>query len=142
MPIRKANASWEGNLNSGTGHMRVGSGKFDSDFSAGTRFGEEPGTNPDELLGAAYAGCFSMALSNMLDQAGYKPKRIETSAKVHLEKIDDGFAIKRIELDTTGEVPDIDENEFQKHVENAKENCPVSQALTGVEKTVTSTLKR
>ena len=141
MPLRKANAHWEGTLFEGKGKMQTESGKFESEFTAGARFKEEPGTNPEELLGAAYAGCFSMALANILDQAGFTPKRIQTSAKVRLDKVDDGFKIKSIELDTEADVPDIDEGEFKKHAEKAKDTCPVSQALTGVEKSVTSRLK-
>ena len=141
MPISKAGAYWEGDLKSGRGNMNVASGKFDSDFSAGARFEGKPGTNPEELIGAAYAGCFSMALSNMLDQAGHTPKRIQTSAKVHMEKDADGFSITLIELETQGKVPGISEEAFREHANEAKDNCPVSKALTGVEKQITATLE-
>lgn len=141
MPTSKASAWWQGDLKSGSGHMRTGTGKFDSDFTAGARFKGEPGTNPEELLGAAYAGCFSMALSNLLDEAGHTPNRIDTTAKVLLEQVEDGFKIKLIELTTEGDVPNIDKDMFEKYVDEAKDNCPVSLALTGVEKRVNSTLK-
>lgn len=140
MSVSKAGAFWEGDLKNGRGNMNVASGKLDSDFSAGSRFKGEPGTNPEELIGAAYAGCFSMALSNMLDEAGRTPKRIQTSARVHMEKSADGFAITLIELDTQGEVPGLSEEAFREHANEAKKSCPVSKALAGVEKRVTAKL--
>ena len=140
MPIRNANAVWEGALKDGKGKMHAGSGKFDIEFTFGTRFGEDPGTNPEELIGAAYAGCFSMALSGILDKAGYKSRRIRKTAKVHLEKIGDGYRITAIDLDTQGEVPGIEASTFAKHAEEARDSCPVSQALTGIKKSVKSSL--
>ncbi|MFW6040046.1 MAG: OsmC family protein [Gemmatimonadota bacterium] len=133
MPVRNASATWSGALMDGEGTMRLGTGAFEGAYSAGTRFGEEPGTNPEELIGAAHAGCFSMALAHVLDQAGHSPERIDTSARVHIEKQDDGFAITLVELDTTGVVAGIDEATFRESAEQAKANCPVSQALAATE---------
>lgn len=116
--------------------MTAGSGAFNVSFSAGTRFGEEPGTNPEELIGAAHAGCFSMALAFALGQAGYQPNRIETTARVRIEQVESGFRITRIELDTQGDVPGIDEQTFRQFAEQAKNGCPVSQALRGVDEVV------
>ena len=133
MPIRKAEAVWEGNLKEGKGEMKLGSGAFEGNYSFGSRFEESPGTNPEELIGAAHAGCFSMALSHGLAQAGYSPTSVSTKAKVYLEKVDDGFKITTIELNTEAVIPDIEESEFLKHTEAAKTGCPVSRALTGVD---------
>lgn len=133
MPVRRANAVWTGGLKDGSGQMRLGSGAFEGAYSFGTRFEEAPGTNPEELIGAAHAGCFSMALSVGLERAGHAPKRVATSARVHLEKGDAGFSITRIELSTEAEVPGIDEATFQEQAQGAKANCPVSKALAGVE---------
>jgi osmotically inducible protein OsmC len=133
MPARNANAVWEGTLKGGKGKMRLGSGAFDGDYSFPSRFEEGRGTNPEELIGAAHAGCFSMALAHGLSQAGYSPKRINTDAKVNLEKVEEGFKITSIELNTEAEIPEIEEQEFLKHAEGAKRNCPVSKALGGTE---------
>jgi osmotically inducible protein OsmC len=113
--------------------MTAGSGAFDASFSAGTRFGDDPGTNPEELIGAAFAGCFSMALAYALGQASYQPERIETTARVHIERVEGGFRIATVELDTQGHVPGIDEATFRQFAEQAKSGCPVSQALRGVD---------
>ncbi len=131
MPVRKAKAVWEGDLKQGKGSMALGSGAFEGPFSFGTRFEEVKGTNPEELLGAAHAGCFSMALSHGLAEAGFPPKRVETSARVHLEKDSTGFLISTIELSCEAEVPGIDEQKFQELAEGTKMSCPVSRALTG-----------
>jgi lipoyl-dependent peroxiredoxin len=133
MPVRKANAVWEGTIKEGQGRMSLGSGAFEGRYSFGSRFEEAGGTNPEELIGAAHAGCFSMALSGALGRSGFPPKRIATTAKVHLEKVGEGFQITRVELDTEAEVPGIDESAFQEHANKAKEGCPVSKALGGVE---------
>lgn len=133
MPVRKANAVWEGSLKEGQGKVSLGSGAYEGRYSFGSRFEEAGGTNPEELIGAAHAGCFSMALSAGLGRSGHNPKRVATSAKVHLEKVGEGFKITRIELDNESEVPGIDEATFQEHAKKAKEGCPVSQALAGVE---------
>ncbi|MFO7736856.1 MAG: OsmC family peroxiredoxin, partial [Desulfatiglandaceae bacterium] len=100
------------------------------------------GTNPEELIGAAHAGCFSMALSLLLGKAGYDPKQIETKAKVHIEKANEGFKITKIDLETEAEVPEIDGNEFQQKAEEAKKGCPVSQALAGVDISLKAALKK
>lgn len=132
MPVRKANARWEGSLKQGNGSMKLGSGAFEGAYSFGSRFEDAKGTNPEELIGAAHAGCFSMALSLMLGEAGHEPESVETRADVHIEKQESGFSITKIDLNTEARVPGMDESEFQKHAENAKENCPVSRALQAV----------
>jgi osmotically inducible protein OsmC len=133
MPVRKASAVWEGGLKDGKGSMELGSGAFRGAYSFGSRFQEASGTNPEELIGAAHAGCFSMAFSGGLERAGHPPKKISTTAKVHIEKVGEGFKITRIELETDAQVPGIDENTFQELARKAKEGCPVSQALAGTE---------
>ena len=133
MAVRNAEARWNGSLQEGSGNMRFGSGAFDGAFSFGSRFEEGEGTNPEELIGAAHAGCFSMALSAELGKAGHEPESIETSARVHLEKGDAGFGITRSELQTKATVPGISDGEFQTIAQGAKEGCPVSRALAGVE---------
>ena len=133
MPTRKANATWKGGLKDGQGQMELGSGAWSGAYSFGSRFQDGDGTNPEELIGAAHAGCFSMALSVALERAGHTPEEVKTKAKVHLEKEGEGFAIQRIELDTEARVPGLDDDTFQEHAQGAKENCPVSKALGGVE---------
>jgi len=113
--------------------MRMASGAYEGPYSFQSRFEEGDGTNPEELIAAAHAGCFSMALSGELGRQGHEVKSVETEARVHLEKVEEGFAIKRIELRTRASVPGIDADDFQKHAEAAKEGCPVSQALASVE---------
>jgi osmotically inducible protein OsmC len=131
MPIREASAVWEGDLKRGRGEMKLGSGAFKGAYSFASRFEQGEGTNPEELIGAAHAGCFSMALASGLARAGYTPEKIGTTARVTLEKTEEGFRIKEIQLETKAEVPHIEEDDFQKLAEDAKVNCPVSQALTG-----------
>lgn len=133
MPARSAEARWEGSLKDGHGTMALGSGAFEGQYSFSSRFEEGTGTNPEELIGAAHAGCFSMALSLILGEAGHPPEQISTSARVHLEPAGDGFAIPRIELQCGGRVPGISADEFAEHANTAKENCPVSKALAGVD---------
>jgi len=133
MPTRTANARWNGSLQEGDGTMRMASGAYEGPYSFQSRFEEGDGTNPEELIAAAHAGCFSMALSGELGRAGHEPESVETEDRVHLEKLEGGFAIKRIELRTRASVPGIDDDEFQKHANAAKEGCPVSQALAAVE---------
>lgn len=140
MPIRTAAAVWEGTLKDGQGSMKLGSGSYEGKYSFGSRFDEDPGTNPEELIGAAHAGCFSMALSAGLDRAGFTPRRVSTSARVHLEKQDEGFAISRIELTCEAEVPELDEEIFQQQAAAAKAGCPVSKALAGAEIELTARL--
>jgi osmotically inducible protein OsmC len=131
MAVRTSTAEWHGRVPDGSGRVSLGSGAFEGPYSFGSRFGEDPGTNPEELLGAAHASCFSMALSLRLTEAGFTPTRIRTLAKVSIERSDDGFAIKHIELVTEAEVPDIDAADFSVHAETAKKGCPVSKALAG-----------
>ncbi len=131
MPVRNADAVWEGNLKNGKGRVELGSGLFKGNYSFGSRFEQGPGTNPEELIAAAHAGCFSMFLSMLLEQEGYAVDHIHTVAKVHIDKVGQGFKITTIELDTEGRVPGIDEKTFMKHAEDAKRNCPVSLALSG-----------
>jgi osmotically inducible protein OsmC len=140
MPVRKAEAVWEGTLKEGRGNVTVQSGVIDVSYSFGTRFEDEPGTNPEELIGAAHAGCFSMALSAGLGRSGFKPEKIHTTARVHLEKLDAGFTITKIELNTEGVVPGIDAKTFLEHAENAKKGCPVSKALAGPQITLQAKL--
>jgi len=131
MAVRTSEAEWRGSLREGAGKMKLGSGAYEGSYSFPSRFEEGKGTNPEELVAAAHAGCFSMALSAGLGRAGHTPTRIHTIARVHLEKVGEGFGITRIELETVGEVPGIDEKTFREHAEGAKANCPVSKALTG-----------
>jgi osmotically inducible protein OsmC len=133
MPVRTAEARWEGDLRSGKGRVKLGSGAYEGAYSFATRFGDEPGSNPEELIGAAHAGCFSMALAAGLSRDGHPPKSIETNATVHLDKDDAGFKISRIELKTVGDVPGIDAATFAKAADDAKKGCPVSRALAGVD---------
>jgi osmotically inducible protein OsmC len=131
MAARTAEAVWKGSLKAGEGRVRFGG--FDEPYSFQSRFEDGKGTNPEELIAAAHAGCFSMALSHGLSQAGHEPKEVRTTAKVHLEKTAAGFAIPRIELETVADVPGIDDAAFQKQADDAKKNCPVSKLLTGAE---------
>jgi osmotically inducible protein OsmC len=140
MSIRTAEAVWEGNLKEGKGTVKLGSGAFQGAYSFSSRFEQGQGTNPEELIAAAHAGCFSMALANELTQAGFPPKRVHTTAKVHLEKGAAGFGIPRIELDTEVSAPGIDAAVFQQHADKAKRNCPVSKVLAGAEITLKARL--
>jgi len=137
---RKADARWEGELRNGRGTLRLGSGAFEGKYSFGSRFEGAPGTNPEELLGAAHAGCFSMALAFGLTKAGHPPQSIETTATVHFDKVGEGFAITSIDLKTRGVVPGVSGAEFQKVAEDAKANCPVSKALSAVPVRLQATL--
>ena len=141
MPVRQAVAEWKGNLAQGSGRLKVGSGAFDGPYSFKSRFEEgESATNPEELLGAAHAGCFTMALTAQLTRAGFNATRIQTVAKVRLEKIGDAFSITQIELETEAEIPGIDDASFQNYALDAKKNCPVSKALSGTEIDMTAKL--
>jgi osmotically inducible protein OsmC len=131
MITRNAKAEWTGNLRDGQGKVKLGSGAFEGAYGFRSRFESGTGTNPEELIAAAHAGCFSMALSAGLSAAGFPPKRVHTTAKVQLDKIGDGFAIPRIDLETEAEVPGIEEAAFQQQAETAKKNCPISKALAG-----------
>lgn len=138
--IRTAKAQWNGSLREGSGTVALGSGAFEGAYSFPSRFENGTGTNPEELIAAAHAGCFSMALSAELGKAGFAVTRVSTEAKVHLEKGDAGFSITRIDLVTQAEVPGIDAATFQAHAEGAKKGCPVSRALSAVEITLDATL--
>jgi osmotically inducible protein OsmC len=140
MPTRTSSALWEGNLRDGSGTMKLGSGTFEGSYSFVSRFESGAGTNPEELIAAAHAGCFSMALSNGLSQAGFTPTSIATSATVHLDRVADGFGITKIDLDTVGTVPGIDDAKFQQIAAAAKAGCPVSKALAATEITLSARL--
>ena len=122
--------------------MKLGSGAFEGPYTFKSRFEEgESATNPEELIGAAHAGCFTMALTAGLSRAGHKPTRIHTTAKVKLEKVGEAFSITKIDLETDAEIPGIDDAAFQKFATDAKENCPVSKALAGTEIGLTARLR-
>jgi osmotically inducible protein OsmC len=133
MPERTAEARWDGSLQEGNGTMRMASGAYEGPYSFESRFQEGDGTNPEELIAAAHAGCFSMALSLVVGQAGHSLESVETKATVHIDKVDEGFAITRIELETEARVPGLEDSEFQELAEGAKKGCPVSQALAAVD---------
>jgi lipoyl-dependent peroxiredoxin len=133
MATRTGSAVWEGTLREGKGTLKLGSGAYEGPYSFASRFESGTGTNPEELIGAAHAGCFSMALAAGLTKAGHSPQRIATTAKVHLENVGGSFKITSIELETEAEIPGIDEQAFLEQAEAAKKNCPVSQALAGTE---------
>lgn len=140
MPVRKAEAEWKGNLREGTGRVKLGSGAFEGAYSFASRFESGKGTNPEELIGAAHAGCFSMALSAGLGRAGFQPTRVHTTAAVHIDKIGEGFEITKIELDCEAEVPNITESAFHGQANAAKDGCPVSKALKGAQITLKARL--
>jgi osmotically inducible protein OsmC len=141
MPTRKAEAEWEGNLAEGSGRLKVGSGAFEGPYSFKSRFEEgQAATNPEELLGAAHAGCFTMALTAALSRAGIKAKRIHTEARVKLEKVGEAFSITQIELEMEAEIPDVDDAAFQKYALDAKQNCPLSKALAATQVSMTAKL--
>ena len=133
MPTRNASARWDGSLEDGRGTMRMASGAYEGPYSFQSRFEEGDGTNPEELIAAAHAGCYSMALSGELGKAGHDVESIETEATVHIDQVGDGFAIKRIELRTRVTASGLDDSDFQQAAEAAKEGCPVSQAVAAVE---------
>ena len=140
MAVRNAEAVWEGNLQKGNGTMKLGSGAFEGAFSFASRFEEGTGTNPEELVGAAHAGCFSMFLSAVLSDAGYVPNRVHTTATVHLEQVEGAPWITKIHLSCEADVPGVDERTFQEKVAESKTGCPVSKALGGVEISVNAKL--
>ena len=132
MPVRKASAQWTGDLKSGKGSLNTETKLLNNTaYDFGSRFETGSTTNPEELIGAAHAGCYSMALANSLSKEGFKVNSINTEAKVHLEKLDSGFTITKIELNSVGDVEGIDTATFVKHAEQTKSGCPVSKALTG-----------
>lgn len=133
MAERSAKATWKGTLLEGEGTMALGSGAFEGKFSFGSRMGEEPGTNPEELIGAALAGCYTMALNATLEKEGFKVNGIDTGARVHFGKDDDGFTIRKIDLRSEADVEGIDDGRFQEIAAKVKKVCPVSKALAGTE---------
>ncbi len=133
MPIQTAEAQWDGNFREGHGHITTGSGKLSADYDAPSRFEVGKNTNPEELIGAAHAGCFTMALVVGLDRAGSSAEHVRTTAQVSLEKDAQGFRIAYIQLHTEARVPNLDGDKFQRIAQDAKANCPVSRALSGVE---------
>ena len=137
MAVRTSSAEWKGTLKAGAGTMKLGSGAWEGPFTFASRFESGAGTNPEELIGAAQAGCFSMFLSALLSDAGFTPTRIQTTATVHLE---DGPTVTLIELNTEAVVPGLKEADFQKHAEKAKKECPISKALIGPKLTLKAKL--
>jgi osmotically inducible protein OsmC len=131
MPARTANAVWSGNLKQGQGTISLGTGAYRGPYSFQSRFENGTGTNPEELIAAAHAGCFAMALSHVLSQKGHEPKEIKTSANVRLEAKGQDFAITTIDLEVEAMVPGLSDEEFQKYADDAKQNCPVSKVLAG-----------
>ncbi len=130
--IRNAEAIWKGPAGKGNGTIKLESGVMESKYSVGSRFEKDPGTNPEELIAGAHAGCFSMALAVGLTKNGYEPESIETTAKVHIDKVGEGFEITKIELSTVAVIPGISEDEFMKFANGAKDGCPVSKALKNI----------
>lgn len=141
MAVRKASAEWNGDLKSGKGTLKSESGALNMQYSFSSRFEEGTGTNPEELIGAAHSGCFSMAFAGALARAGYQPRQIRTEDRVFLEKVGEGFSITKIEINTEADIPGINRDEFLRIAEDAKNNCPVSRALKGVEMILKAELK-
>jgi osmotically inducible protein OsmC len=132
MATRNGSAEWRGDLKDGSGSLTVGDGVFEGQYSFSSRFEEGEGTNPEELIAAAHASCFAMALSNILAEHGHPPDSVRVAARVHLRNVDGAPTIAEIDLDVEGRVADIDEAHFRAHAEEAKAGCPVSRALAGV----------
>jgi osmotically inducible protein OsmC len=130
--LRNSEAEWKGNLKDGSGKVKLGSGAFEGQYSFASRFESGTGTNPEELLAAAHAGCFSMALASALSTAGHAPERVHTNARVHLERDAKGFMIQKIELQTHVKAPGLSDQQLQELAKGAKENCPLSRALAAV----------
>jgi osmotically inducible protein OsmC len=140
MPTRQSEAEWSGDLKQGKGTMKLGSGAFQGNYSFTSRMENGPGTNPEELIAAAHAGCYSMALSAILSAAGHVPTKVHTTAHVHFGPVPDGFAITQIELNSTATVPGLDQATFNQFAQQAKSGCPVSKALASVPITLTAKL--
>jgi lipoyl-dependent peroxiredoxin len=139
---RTADASWSGTVPEGGGRIALGSGAFEGPFTLKARVEDgQPGTNPEELIGAANAGCYTMSLANLLSEEGHPPADLRTTARVRLEQLDEGFRITRIDLVTEGDVPGIDDARFRELAERAKATCPVSLALAGTEIAVDARLQ-
>jgi osmotically inducible protein OsmC len=132
MPTRNASAVWNGDLFKGAGSVKLGSGAYEGQYNFSSRFESGTGTNPEELLGASHAACFSMALSAGLGKSGFTPTRVSTTAKVTVDKVGEGFKITKIQLTTEAVVPGVDEAKFREIAEATKTGCPVSQALSAV----------
>ncbi|HSR42655.1 MAG TPA: OsmC family protein [Longimicrobiales bacterium] len=141
MAVRTAEAEWKGSLRDGSGSLKSETGAVSGQYSFSSRFEEGTGTNPEELIAAAHAGCYSMALSGELGRAGHDPERVHTTARVHLTKQEAGFGITRVHLVTRARVPGLDEATFQEAAEGAKKGCPVSRALAAVEITLDAALE-
>ncbi len=140
---RKADAEWNGGIKDGKGTVKLGSGAFEGAYSFQSRFGDDTvATNPEELIAAAHAGCYTMALSGNLGKAGYEPKHIHTTANVKIEKQGEGFVIPNIDLETEASVDGISDGEFQKIAEETKRTCPVSQVLSGAEISLNARLRK
>lgn len=140
MITRNSEAEWTGDLKAGSGRVKLGSGAFEGQYGFRSRFESGPGTNPEELIAAAHAGCFSMALAHALGEQGHSPRRVHTVASVHLNQTAGGFEIPDIELAAEAEVPGLDDAGFQTIAEDAKRNCPVSKVLAGARITLTAKL--
>ena len=132
MTARNGSAEWHGSVESGSGTVIVGDGVFEGAYSYESRFGEAAGTNPEQLLAAAHSGCFTMALANGLTSAGHPPESLHASARVHLRNLEGVLTLARIDLETEGDVPGIDQPQFQRYAEAAKSDCPVSRALAAI----------
>ena len=132
MTTRNGSAEWHGSAESGSGTITVGNGVFEGAYSYESRFGEAAGTNPEQLLAAAHSGCFTMALANALSAAGHRPESLRTNARVQLRNLEGAVTVARMDLETDGDVPGIDERQFQDYAEAAKRDCPVSRALAGI----------
>src|SRR5262245_12088053 len=141
MPARTAEAEWKGNLTEGKGTIKVQSGTLNAPYDFRARAGDGKGTNPEELIAAAHAGCFTMQLSALLGAAGRTAERLHTTARVYLEKQGEAFVIPKSELETEGSVPGMTATEFQKQAETAKAVCPVSKALAGTQISLKTTFK-
>jgi osmotically inducible protein OsmC len=141
MAVRSATARWEGTLKEGAGKVILGSGAFEGQYSFSTRFEEGTGTNPEELLGAAHAGCYSMALNVALERAGHTPNYVHTEAKVHLNRVNDAMTVNQIDLIVEADVPGVDDATFQEFANDAKKNCIIARALNVPEITLQATLK-
>jgi osmotically inducible protein OsmC len=132
MTARNGSAEWHGSVESGSGRITVGNDVFEGAYSYASRFGEAVGTNPEQLLAAAHSGCFTMALANGLSAEGHPPQSLRTNARIQLRNVDGAVTLARIDLETDGDVPGIDERQFQAYAEAAKRDCPVSRALAGI----------
>lgn len=141
MAVRTADARWEGTLKEGNGNLKLGSGAYEGQYNFNSRFEDGVGTNPEELIGAAHAGCYTMALNAGLERAGFTPNYVQTNAKVHITRGDAGMSISKIELTTEADVPGIDDAKFQEFAQDTLKNCIISRALSAVEMSVDATLK-